>query len=45
MKYCTVCKKFASALGFEFLPLCIAAGHKFVDKSFDDIVREATENS
>lgn len=44
MKYCTTCKKFASALGIQYLPLCVAAGHKFVDKTFEDIYREAMKN-
>ena len=44
MKYCKVCKKFASALGIEGVMFCVFAGHEFIDKTFDDVYKEALKN-
>lgn len=44
MKYCTVCKKFAVALSIDNTIICVAAGHKFIDKTFEDLYREAMPN-
>jgi len=41
LKYCQQCRKFVSALGIEGLTFCVAAKHDIVEKSFEDIYREA----